>query len=158
MECLLFFSFISSVIITVFLSVSPYIFLLCIILIRIGVSLLVGVLLRRFMGFLVFLVYVSGVQILFLFSLSVVPEELYNVVSKYLYSFVIALILNLGLFTGLNYSSLSLHTIKLYYIGDSRHWISFLLMVLFLVILILCCCGLCAKKDVPLRKLFFNIF
>nr|YP_009681476.1 NADH dehydrogenase subunit 6 [Mytilisepta keenae]QDO71863.1 NADH dehydrogenase subunit 6 [Mytilisepta keenae] len=106
------------------------------------------------LAFLVFMSYVSGVMILFLYVLSVHPNQLHSMSSgkKFLcfFSFVLGILVWYGYgdifveFSGLE---------GFCFVGMSSYWSLFLFMGLVLLFVLFVVCYLCKKKRLPLRSI-----
>ena len=132
--------------------------LLCVRLFFVAVSVCVAVgsMVSRLLGFMVFMVYVSGVIVLFLYMLRVYPNEIFFVKYKFLIAWRGVLILvSLSFFYCIRYSYRLVTSSGMIfdYMRLRSQCSLFVVIALMLFIVLLVVCHLCIKRLVPLRLL-----
>ena len=130
--------------------------LLCVRLFFVAVSVCItlGSIVRRLLGFVVFMVYVSGVMVLFLYLLRVYPNEMFFVKYKFLILRVrLFIVISLSLLFCVKYSCrLAIgRGVVFDYLRLKSQFELFVIIALLLFIVLLVVCHLCMKRAVPLR-------
>ncbi len=162
MELMLFTGFITFIVNVIVFVFSPYLLMISLIYLSILMCLMVSFYVSTFIAFITFLIYVGGIQVLFLYSLSVVPKEDYRnwkliyrmlYLPLFIFHFLFFLstpqsfhINNLWGFMGSE--SLLVHFMRL---GSLFFLFVFIVFVLLLLMLVVC--NLCNKSRFPLRQI-----
>ena len=109
---------------------------------------------RSLLRLVIFLSYVGGVIVLFVYVLRVNPNELYRMNLKL--SFMLLLffvVLIRAYFWLLNFSSVVNNQVTFSFIRLGRYWILYFYIGIVLLFSLLVVCYLCIKKRAPLRRL-----
>lgn len=122
------------------------------------VCLLVGGLFSGLLGFLVFISYVSGVMVLFLYSLRLCPIQKHVYRSKdsefrWVYTVISAVLLFVGRDELDSNCCLFSREVIVHYISLQGWYVVFLYMVLVLFYVMVVVCNICDKKATPLREM-----
>nr|YP_010317939.1 NADH dehydrogenase subunit 6 [Geukensia demissa]UJM44217.1 NADH dehydrogenase subunit 6 [Geukensia demissa] len=106
------------------------------------------------LSLVVFLSYVGGVMVLFVYVLSVNPNEFYslNFSSFFFLSMFFVLLMSIYIWL-LNFSFVISDKVIFSFIGVGSYWILSLYMGMMLLFSLLVVCYLCMKKRAPLRSL-----
>nr|AXP84551.1 NADH dehydrogenase subunit 6 [Perumytilus purpuratus] len=106
------------------------------------------------LAFLIFMSYVGGVMILFLYVLSVHPNQIHAInVSKifFVLSFMVVVTISLCWFNEMFFDSISLGNFS--FVSMSMFSFLYLFMAVILLYALLVVCYLCMKKRSPLRSI-----
>nr|UVH65909.1 NADH dehydrogenase subunit 6 [Perna perna] len=133
----------------------PYLLGLVLMLTSMFICMIVGVNVSSFLGFLLFMSYVGGLLVLFVYVLSVFPNEMYD------FKMSSFLLVSSGLLMSfLCFSLFPIHSLFLsvgaskslfHYMGFIGYWDVFVFMALFLLFIMMCVSYLVMKKRMPLR-------
>nr|WPM98361.1 NADH dehydrogenase subunit 6 [Mytella strigata] len=142
--------------VVVFIS-QPYLLGLILLTTSMFVCMLIGVSISTFLGFLVFMSYVGGLMVLFVYVLSVFPNEFYDFKAGSLGLSMLFISLVFFMFSGLvskvNLLSTSGGAVNFHYMSFSCYWDVFVFMALFLLLIMMCVSYLVMKKRMPLRSI-----
>nr|YP_006576250.1 NADH dehydrogenase subunit 6 [Perna viridis]AFK75954.1 NADH dehydrogenase subunit 6 [Perna viridis]UJM44264.1 NADH dehydrogenase subunit 6 [Perna viridis] len=136
----------------------PYLLGLVLLISSMLVCLIIGVNISSFLGFLLFMSYVGGLMVLFVYVLSVFPNEMYNFKTKTFFmslSFMGVLVVLVGMLP-VKSGFLRGHVaqeLQFHFMSFSHYWDVFVFMALFLLFIMLCVSYLVMKKRVPLRSI-----
>lgn len=135
----------------------PYALAIFLIILSLSICFLVRWFYRRLIGLLIFIIYVGGVLIIFLYSLRVLPNEknirFYSDYRRGFFYFLCLWVLFVS--QGYHFEKMSIfnYEMSFHYIRLVSFGGIFVFMALVLFFLILVVCNLCDKKRIPLRKL-----
>nr|URW97671.1 NADH dehydrogenase subunit 6 [Vignadula atrata] len=157
MFILMFFSCLLSVSLVSVWMVQPISLMLVLMFFSMIICFFSGFIVSSMMGFLVFMIYVGGVMIIFIYVLSVFPNESVKVKGNFLLlgvlnCFILCIISSLD--TNLMDMFDALSFLQFHYMSVSLFCGLFLFMVIFLFFIMVCVSYFCMKKRLPLRALF----
>lgn len=143
--------------------VEPYLLGFLLLLCSIVICFSVGLLSSSLMGLLVFIIYVGGLMVLFMYVLSVFPNEYYSFyywkIGIIFISLVLSIFFCLTTDLGRSYGWFALTYRKVHcfhYISLKFCWDVFVFMAVFLLLIIIVVCFLVVKKRLPMRSVWFS--
>lgn len=117
------------------------------------VCLFIAAEIRRVLGLIMFLTYVRGVIVLFLYVLRIFPNEVYYIKFN-LFLVYTGLIIGISMYIGkdINLFSSDNNILNFSFISNLNHCGLYLLIALILLYIIIVVSYLCIKKNKPLRS------
>nr|UJM44250.1 NADH dehydrogenase subunit 6 [Perna canaliculus] len=133
----------------------PYLLGLVLLMTSMFVCMIIGVNVSTFLALLLFMSYVGGLMVLFIYVLSVFPNEMYNFEVMGFMIVSVALMMSFLCFSMFPVKSqfLSVGSKKglFHYMSFVGYWDVFVFMALFLLFIMMCVSYLVMKKRMPLR-------